>query len=193
MKKLLFIILVVLIFLACEQKQDNKVADNPVKEEKPQAINEQNTSEIIEKKKEYVIPELVTTNEINSHIEKITVRPACVRSVNGGEIYYKVKGSPSGIIFQIKQDDLKFQDVFKKQGTYEGYARFAICDACGKGDFKAGDFELKPDEIYVLRVKFNQTLLYGKFEFSNEYLIDTRNSSEYMLKPCKSENIYMKT
>lgn len=146
----------------------NKAAECPIEESRP--IEE-----------EIKIPLLVKTNEQNTVIENVSVTPACPNAVNGGRIFFEVGTVPSGIEFQLKEIGQKYSTVFKKHGLYEGQVYFAICEKCRGSQI---DFKLRSDKVYILRLMFNQSIVYSAIEYSNEHLIDTRAESKYMLKLC---------
>jgi hypothetical protein len=127
------------------------------------------------------VPELVDTNEEGTVIETVTTMPACQSGYNGGEVYFKVGTVPDEITVQVKEAGGEYEDAFTRGGLYEQYLKFAICYPCrGIGV----DFKLDEGKVYVLRLKFDQTKVYNRTEYSNEHLIDTREDSEYMLKLC---------
>jgi len=125
----------------------------------------------------------VTTNEEGSAILNATVKPACV-GIIGGQVYFKVKSAPSSVVFQTKENPAEeFKDVYTiKPGLFEEYRLFSICPSC-----KKGDFSLKPDKVYLFRMKFDQTNVYNRIEYSNEHIIDTTSGSDYMATDCYSK------
>ncbi len=139
-------------------------------------------SQPIVEDEEIVIPNLVETNEEGTVIETFIAEPACPSGLNGGMIYFDVGSIAANISFQVKEGGGEYSDVFTlDRGLYERYTYFAICDKCRGTQL---DFKLKPDKVYIMRVKFDQTPLYDRIEYTNEYLIDAREDSEYMLKLC---------
>ncbi len=122
----------------------------------------------------------ITTNEEGSAILNATVKPACVGIV-GGQVYFKVKSAPSSVVFQTKESPSEeFKDIYTiKPGLFEEYRLFSICPGCEKGDFS-----LKPNKVYLFRIKFDQTNVYNRIEYSNEHIIDTTSGSDYMVNVC---------
>ena len=135
------------------------------------------------KEEEIVIPELDKNNEEGSLVEKFEVNPACQSGENGGLISFKVGTVPASMVIQVKEVGSDYVDILTKGGLYNGYVSFAICDTCRGVPV---DFKLKPGKAYILKAKFDHTKVYNRIEYSNEYLVDTRAESEYMLKLCKN-------
>ncbi|MBR9699212.1 hypothetical protein GOV09_02035 [Candidatus Woesearchaeota archaeon] len=130
--------------------------------------------------REAVIPTLATANEENTLIEEVAVEPACKAGINGGEIFFKVGTVPSDIAYEIREFDGEYEDYSSHDGLYQRFTSFAICDDCTGKD---ADFKLNEGTVYVLRLRFNQTV-YNRVEYSNEHLIDTRDESIFMKKRC---------
>ncbi len=127
------------------------------------------------------IPLLDTSSEEKTVIETIEISSACIKGVNGGEVFFKVGTVPSDISYQIKEvgQAQDFEEIYTRKGVYQGFASFAVCDYCRQGDFR-----LQPDTAYIFRMTFNQTPVYDRIEQSNEYLIDTRSDTEIMGRIC---------
>jgi len=125
------------------------------------------------------LPTLVTNNEVGTVIEEVKLRPACSQGENAGEIFFKVGTVPSSVVVEVRESDGEYEEVHSRSGLYDGFMYFGICDDCYKGEFT-----LKKEMLYVLRLKFDQTNVYSRVEYSNEHLIDTRASSNYLTKVC---------
>lgn len=126
------------------------------------------------------VPELITTNEIGTVIEEVKLNTGCIVGQNGGEVFFKVGTIPSkGMAVEVKEIGKEYSHIFSKNGLYDGFISFVICSKC-----RGGDFKLEPDKKYILRLMFDQTAVYDRIEYSNEHLIDTTPSSEYMTKRC---------
>lgn len=121
----------------------------------------------------------ILTNEEGAFIEKVEVTPACVSGFDGGQIYFEAKTIPDKVEFQVK-DDGDYVTKFTLTNVKSQYNYFAICDKC-----YSGNFQLKPDKVYLFRMKFDFTSVLGKVQYSNEHLIDTI-SSDYTIKECSS-------
>jgi len=121
----------------------------------------------------------ITTNEDGTVIEKSEVKPTCVGRI-GGYVYFKIGTVPKSVTFQIKEyQETEFTDIHSFNGVYEKYKYFAVCDDC-----KKNDFQLEPGKYYIFRIMFDQTPVYDRIEYSNEYIIDTREGSEIMDMEC---------
>ena len=131
---------------------------------------------------QYVTPNMFsprTSNEEGTAIEEVTIKPAC-QGINAGQVYFRVKSSPVNITFQLKEYGEENRDVyFIKRGVREAYKYFAICDKCG-----IADFDLKPGTIYLFRIRFDQSVVYKRIEYSNEHVIDLTKLSDYMANQC---------
>ena len=131
--------------------------------------------------KEMSLPALITTTEEDTVILNFSVSPACKSGENGGEVFFKLGSIPEKVWLQARQGNDAYSTIFTREGVYEKYLSFVICDGCaGKGT----DFTLKPDALYVIRGVFNQTV-YDRMEYSNEHLVDTRASSPFIIKKCR--------
>ncbi len=183
----------------CLDKDDNRICDKdevvdspaeititekkqPPKDsvaKKPSDYEEEAEAERTTSKEEKTeLPILIKTNEDNTVILNVTVKPACINGQNGGQIFFKVDTVPKNIEVEIKSEE--YETVYERSGVYAGYLSFVICDSC-----RGGDFRLNPDDIYILRMRFDQTPVYGRIEFSNEQLIDARIDSPFLAKQCK--------
>jgi len=119
----------------------------------------------------------VTTNEEGTYIEVSSVEPACRDGSISGEIYFKVGRLAKTIDIQVRESNTDFSNVYSRDGIYQRYTYFRVCEDCTKRD----DFSLKPGHVYLMRIKFNFA---DKTELSNEYIIDLREGSEFMKKTC---------
>lgn len=126
----------------------------------------------------------VLTNEENSSILTVMVKPACLSGRNGGSIYFKTDVLAQDIIYEVKDDaGGEFREVFRVKNIFEGYRSFEICDAATRGCGEKGDFVLAPNKVYLFRMSFNMTVL-GQVQHSNEHIIDTNSGSLYLTKTC---------
>jgi hypothetical protein len=134
-----------------------------------------------------VYPNLTTTNEEGTYIDKVEVRPTCISGYKGGIIQYKLKTLAANVTAQIKHGDGEWEDVFKTQASFNDFIDFAICPK--KRCFK-GDFELKPDTAYLARLKFEARENVGGLAYSNEHIIDTTEVSPYTQTECATATYY---
>jgi hypothetical protein len=167
---------------------DGSIADDPADCEAEDVYTEEPVvDEGIDEESQYVgaieIPELNTSSKNdNLHenvILNVSLQPTCTKGVNGGSLYYEIDNAAVTTV-QVKEVGKEYEDVLTIPLSYgRRYKYFGICNDC-----YAGEFRIKPDTAYILRLKFDQTPVYGRYEYSNEYLIDTRADSDYMSKIC---------
>lgn len=134
-----------------------------------------------EEEEKLEIPELDKNNEEGTVIEEVRLETACPNAVGGVRVYYKVGTVPSNMIFQLKEVGEEYENILDLKGLYQGDNYFAICDDCFGSQI---DHKLEEDKVYIFRIMFNQSRVYDRYEYSNEYLIDTREDSKFMLKMC---------
>lgn len=120
---------------------------------------------------------LVKTNEKGTGILESSLVSSCIFSREGGSIYFKRGKISKTVDYEIKEGNGNYSSVYNMPGTYEGIVYFAVCSSC-----YYGDFTVKPDKIYVLRMRFDT--YDGKVEYSNEYIIDTTENSDFMKDVC---------
>ncbi|MBD3310635.1 hypothetical protein GF351_05440 [Candidatus Woesearchaeota archaeon] len=117
-------------------------------------------------------------------IEKIIVRPTCVKEHAGGLIYYVAKTIPDNVAVQLKQGST-FTDIYEVNGNkFENYIEFGMTPKSW-----VGSFQLEPGKIYTIKVTFDFTSTYGTEQYSSEYEVDARNPSDY-LHLCNRMGIY---
>lgn len=126
----------------------------------------------------------ITTNEEGTVITSFDVKPACILGVNGGGIYIELGTVPTNVWFEVKESGEEYREVLKFPGLYKHSKYFTICSSIDTGCQAKSDFYLEKSKVYLLRATFNQTSIYGKYEYSNEHVIDTRSSSDYLIKKC---------
>ena len=120
--------------------------------------------------------------EQNPAFQNVSIIPTCMKGKNAGEIHYNAKIPSGTMVFQTRILGKEYEDKLTKAGT-SGYISFSICEGCSEGEFS-----LLPDKAYIFRIRTD-----GKIRgFSNEYLIDTRNTSEFLTKDCKEEKINLR-
>ncbi len=137
-----------------------------------------------EKAKQISVP-LKTKNEENTVIENVTVKPTCVKGINGGLIFFEVGTIPSTIAFQTKEeDDTTYEEKYSFSGLLTGYKYFTICGDEETSCKKTSDFYIEKNKIFLFRAMFNQTSRHGRLEYSNEHLVDTTADSEFFIKEC---------
>ncbi len=129
----------------------------------------------------------ITTNEDGTAITSLEVKPACIAGVNGGGVYIEVGTLPSEVKFEIKESGGVYKEVSNFPGLYKHSKYFTICSAIDTGCQAMVDasFYLEKSKVYLFRAVFDQTEIYGKLEYSNEHIIDTRSTSDYLLKRCR--------
>ena len=124
--------------------------------------------------------EPILTNEKDTSIVKVEVKPACIKGRNGGFVYFKTGVLSKDISFEIKEDiNQEYKEIYKMDGLFDQYKYFEICDECTGG----ADFNLEKNKVYLFRLKFNMTVL-DKVQYSNEHIINTNPKSGYMTKVC---------
>ena len=140
-----------------------------------------NAEDCVKISKTKLVP--MTANEVGTAILNVSVKPACVKGYNGGEIYFNLKSLPDTITFQVKDEETEYGAAATISPAISDYKYFVICQ---EGDYKCPgvDFELAKGKVYLFRAWFNQTRVYGREDYSNEHLIDTTEGSEYFVKSC---------
>ncbi len=126
---------------------------------------------------------LTNTSEKGTAVANVSIRSSCIKGKPGGEVYFRLKSFFQEAEFQIKISSDEYKKIHSSAGSYEKFTPFSVCQDCPEGEFS-----LKPDKVYVLRVLFKNP---GKV-YSNEYLIDTRNESSLLEKECKEDKIIIK-
>ncbi len=125
----------------------------------------------------------VTTNEVNTPITELSLRPACRDGFNAVELHYVLAEEPDGFTVEVKDDPAGEWRTVLTQTTdeTEEYFYAGICEnACTN----LVSFFLKPDDAYLLRVRFDFTTAEGRSYLSNEHVIDTTEESAYRTKYC---------
>ncbi|RME31306.1 hypothetical protein D6789_03135 [Candidatus Woesearchaeota archaeon] len=125
----------------------------------------------------------VTTNEENTPIDELSLRPACRDGHNAVEIHYTLADEPDGFTVEIKDDPAAEWTAVYTTVTdeLEGYFYGGICEN------KCTDlvqFFLQPDDAYLVRVRFDFTSTEGREFLSNEHVVDTTEESAYRTKFC---------
>ncbi|RME52695.1 hypothetical protein D6783_04045 [Candidatus Woesearchaeota archaeon] len=125
----------------------------------------------------------VTTNEEGTHIEEVSITPACRASFPGGDVYYKTDTVPGEVVIELKElPDGDWQDFYTIPRAYlERRVEFVICDV--RCPHNQGDFTLPPSKAYVMRLRMTQPV-WGTTEFSNEHIVDTREGGAFVSKKC---------
>lgn len=126
----------------------------------------------------------VTTNEQGTQISTFRVVPACRASYPGGNLFYEVTTIPGEAVLEIKTlPDGTWEELMTLDSpVYKRNLYFVICDKrCPLGQ---SDFELAPGRLYVLRMRFDQSSVWNRTEYSNEHLVDTRDRGAYMQQVC---------
>ncbi len=130
----------------------------------------------------------ITTNENNTPIEFVRVRPFCAGYKDGGNIYFSINRVSRNISFQVKESpDEGYKTVYTIPGTIKDNIFFAVCNNCYDADFP-----LPPDKVYLFRMKFDITKqtqydfekTIPEYIYSNEHIIDTREGSDYIALDC---------
>src|SRR3989338_3286124 len=78
--------------------------------------------------KEMSLPALITTNEEDTVILNFSVSPACKSGENGGEVFFKLGSIPEKVWLQARQGNDAYSTIFTREGVYEKYLSFVICD-----------------------------------------------------------------
>ena len=84
----------------------------------------------------------------------------------------------------IVGDGSEFKKIKEFPGLLEKYRYFTICSLKDIECKESADFYLEKSKLYLLRIRFDESSTTGKIEFSNEYLIDTTTTSDYLTKKC---------
>ncbi|MBR9699354.1 hypothetical protein GOV09_02770 [Candidatus Woesearchaeota archaeon] len=121
-------------------------------------------------------------NEVNTTIEIFDLEPICKYGEHGVELHFKVETVPEDILIQVKEAGKKYETYIDRKGVYEKYIYIAICEDCPARDW---DFRLDFNKSYILRARFNQMPAYHRYDYSNEYFINTTPDSEYMTPVCE--------
>lgn len=130
---------------------------------------------------EYYTP--YTNAENRSGVELFTTRAACRDSVHAVEIHFRTVNNVKDLTIQAKQaigEDWEDMGVFTDLSTKEDYVYGAIC--VGRCTPNAGFF-LDPNKVHLIRAKFTVEEN-SDVGHSNEYIVDTREESDYMIKLC---------
>ncbi len=131
-----------------------------------------------QEEQESMVPKM--TNEDGSLVKNVSISPACVYGLNGGKVLFEVGSFANEIEVQAKgYGDAEFKTVLTESNLFEGVRYFTIEEA----KYPKGDFKLEPGTQYVVRLKFLMSS-YGEPRYSNEHLVDTRTSSEFLKKDC---------
>jgi len=133
----------------------------------------------------------ITTNEEGTPIKFVNLRPFCVDYSYGGNLYFSINRVSSNISVQVKTSPAdEYQTVYIIPGTDSANKFFSFCDKCYKGDFR-----LKPDKVYLMRLAFDVTkksqYAFEKYPqevyYSNEHVIDARSGGSYAKVDCSQK------
>lgn len=170
----------------CEVCQEDVVYRNVTREIMVYVCEDGTTQDTLEGciPEEIVLPPLnpILTNEEDSLIIEVKVEPACVSGYLGGYISYDVVSPAENVTYLVKEESGEYETVFDEKGYFNSYKEFLICDA--KCPNVRKDFTLVPGKRYLLKIEFDRTNLYGRIEYSNEYIIDLTDGSNFMTKGC---------
>lgn len=129
----------------------------------------------------------IKTRELNTRITNVTITPTCVSGYDGGKMYYDASLKPSNVSVEVKdilsKESYHFAQVFNSET--QKYRLFAICDEGEQKCPSEGDFSVKKNKYYFLRLAFNYGTI-DKIEYSNEYVVDTREGSSFTSPVCRS-------
>lgn len=116
-------------------------------------------------------------------VDTFTIRPTCNKGYHVGEVYVKFTQLPSSYTYQLrKASEPEFSDLKTRQGEFERYSYFYICDGCPVGD----EMMVLPGDDYILRVAIDQ---FGDVSYTEEIAFSTKEDSEYMTKICGSADL----
>ncbi len=121
--------------------------------------------------------------ENRSVLTTFTLRPACRDSKHALELHYAAGTSPENVTIQVKEEPTdKWRDIYTVESApIEKYLYAAFCaNQCSKNV----QWFLEPGKVYLLRARFNYQKIYGEDQYSNEYIVDAREGSDYMTKLC---------
>ena len=122
----------------------------------------------------------ITTNEAGSYINGVTIKSGCYRGMNTAVMSFDIGVLADKINFQVKESpDEEFKTLYEMNGVNKATRYAIICDNC-----YSGDFQLKNNKQYLARIEFDLTSLFKTKQYSNEQIIDTRATSEFMTKIC---------
>lgn len=127
-------------------------------------------------------PILTNEDEEGSLVIEVKVNPACVGGYLGGYVSYDVVAPAENVRFLVMEESAGYETMINEKGYFNSYKEFLICDQ--KCPNVRKDFTLVPGKRYLLKIEFDRTDLYGKIEYSNEYIIDLTDGSNFMTKPC---------
>jgi len=124
----------------------------------------------------------VTTNEEGTYISSAIIKVGCYRGMNAAVMSFNINVLADKIKFQVKENlDEEFKTVYEMDGVNSASRYAVICDSC-----YSGDFQLKKDKQYLARIEFDLTSLFNTKQYSNEHIVDTRETSDYMTRICSS-------
>ncbi len=124
----------------------------------------------------------IKTNEDDSMIEEVSLTPTCIYGNNGGSIYFKVGTIAGNINFQVKDDASgEYNTVYSIKNLYDGYKTFEIVESSDSRT--KGDFKLLRNRVYLFRIEFFLPAI-NEYQYSNEHIINTYDSSAFMSKKC---------
>lgn len=124
----------------------------------------------------------IKTNEENSIIEEFTVRGACRDGFNAVELRYILPSEPTQVIIEVKDSaESGYRTVYNGTAQKEEYLYGVFCGSICTG---LADFFLEPGKAYLLRARFDYRDSLGKFQLSNEHVIDATEESLYITKLC---------
>ncbi len=121
----------------------------------------------------------ITTNEEGSYITSVTMKSGCYRGINTAVMSFDIGVLADKIRFQVKEDPSEeFKTLYEMNGVNKATRYGVICDC------KSGDFQLELNKQYLARLEFDLGSLFKTIQYSNEFIIDTRDTSDYMAKVC---------
>ena len=126
-----------------------------------------------------------TKNEEDTFINEVDVYSSCINNNIGGTVYFDNGVIADNITIQIKEPGQNYEPVLNFKGLFKGHKYFGICEpedaSCKRS---VGDFTLEKYKRYILRLDFDLTSSYGSHQYSNEHLIETTSTSDYVTKKC---------
>lgn len=124
----------------------------------------------------------ITTNEEGTYINSVKMTSGCYRGENSAVVSFDIGVQADQIRLQVKEDPSEeFKTIYNITGIKSGTWYVVICDTC-----YSGDVQLKKNKQYLARIEFDLTSLFKTKQYSNEHIIDTRDTSEYITKICSS-------
>lgn len=124
-----------------------------------------------------------TGNMNGSVVTEFAARAACQDGYNAMEVHWKLGSVSESIQIQVKETPSdSWETVYEyTDPTFQKYVYGALCQGYCTTN---ANFYLSPGKVYLVRVTFDYTELYGKTIRSDELLVDITDDGDYLQKLC---------